>query len=419
MTSTRVVIIGGGFAGIRAALRLARFGKRLGISVMLLDREPTHVYAPVLYEVASAFAPWEREGIGTIGHDQAGVSFQSIFDGTPVLFVQGAVNRVNVQTRTVILNDGQELAAEILLLTLGSQTHTFGVPGVAKSAFGVKTLHEAAELRHHQVALFLRHRSSSRRVQEHAFTVVVAGGGLAGVETAAEIRLFQQKLAALHRVPHSIPRVELYESGECILREYPPSLRQRGLARLKQLGVGVHTRVAITAVYPDRVEFAGGSELSTNTVVWLCGVRAHDVLLRSGLPVHPRGGVIVEETLEVRGHRNIFAAGDCVYAADPRTGRITPDVAWAALQQGNVVAENIRRRLAGLPLTTYLLHPRPVLATVGGKYALAYLPPFEFAGWFGWAMKQLVGLFYLFEILPNFTAFRLWAKSIRMSVAND
>jgi NADH dehydrogenase len=94
-------------------------------------------------------------------------------------------------------------------------------------------------------------------------------------------------------------------------------------------------------------------------------------------------------------------------------------VAWAALQQGNVVAENILRRIRGEPLTTYLPHPRPTLATVGGKYALVHLPPFQFAGRFGWFVKQFVDLVYLWQILPNGLAVRSWLKTLRVRVAND
>jgi NADH:quinone reductase (non-electrogenic) len=386
--------------------------------ITLIDQEAYHFTPPVFYEIASAFVKRERESVGRILKDTAGVPFREIFDGTGILFVQGRIERIDAPARTVMLDNRQELTADMVLIALGAQTHTFNVPGVTQ-AFGVKQFHEAAELRHHLVSLFLRHRSSSRTVQQRAFMVVVVGGGSAGVETAAEIALFLRKLSALHGVDPAIPRVVLYEAGETILREYPLPLRRAGLARLKALGVDVHTKAAVTCVRPGVCELAGEELMNTDTVVWLAGIRVHDVLLRSGLPVHPRGGLIVDSTLEVHGHRDIFAAGDCVYVADPATGQTVPDVVWGALQQGTIAAENILRRLRNEPLVSYLPHPRPTFATVGGKYALVHLPPFQFAGLFGWILKQCADLFYLFHILPNGLALRSWWRSMRVRVAND
>jgi NADH dehydrogenase len=159
--------------------------------------------------------------------------------------------------------------------------------------------------------------------------------------------------------------------------------------------------------------------VESDTVVWLAGIRTHDLLLRLGVPVHPRGGVEVERTLAVKGATNVFAAGDCVMAQDAETGKIAPDVVYAALQQGSVVVQNVLRRLRGKNLISYLDRPRPTYATVGGKFALVHLPPFQFAGRLGWAIKQCADLWYLFSILPNDVAARTWLKNVRVRIAND
>ncbi len=416
---TDILIIGGGFAGVRAAHILGKHRRKLHLQVSLLDREEYHVNTPILYEVASAFVPWEREGVGRVMREASGVPFLNVLDGTGVNFIHGTVDHIDPPTRRVVLGDSRAHTPDVLLLSLGAQTNTFGIPGVETHAFGVKTFHEAAEVRHHLASLFLRYRTSTQKRQERAFTVLVAGGGSAGVETASELSLFLRKLTSLHRVDPKIPRVVLCEAGNVILREYPPALQRSGRERLRALGVEIKTGWCIGAVYADRVEFTNEQVISTDTLVWLCGIRAHDVLLRSGFSVHPRGGVLVEPTLEVHGCRDIFAAGDCVCVSDPKTGQTVPDVAWAAIQQGTLAAQNIVRRIRGRPLASYLSHPRPTLATVGGKYALVHLPPFQFAGWVGWVVKQLVDLFYLIRILPNGLAFRSWLASVRVRVAND
>jgi NADH dehydrogenase len=185
------------------------------------------------------------------------------------------------------------------------------------------------------------------------------------------------------------------------------------------LGVEVRTKHIACRIAPGQVACAGEVHLAADTVVWLAGIRTHDTLLRMGLPLHARGGGYVEPTLVVRGTRNFFAAGDCVYAEDPRTGRTVPDVAYAAIQQGTVVGRNVLRRLRGQPLFSYGDRPRPTLATVGGKYALVSAPPFHFAGRFGWWIKQIADLWYLASILPSGLALRTWLRRVRVRVAND
>lgn len=416
---TTVLILGGGFAGLRTALRLGHRARPAECTVMLVDREKSHVNPVWLYEVATAFTPREREAVGTVIHETAAVPFERILAGSGVAFLQRSLEQIDPVTRTVRLDGGGHLAADILVVALGSTIATFGIPGVDVHAFSIKSLPEAVALRHHLVQQFLRFRSASAERQARAFRVVVVGGGSAGVELAAELALFLRKLAALHGVHPRLPTVELFEAGECILREYPPGLRARGHARLRVFGVRIRERESVCAVGPDHVACAGGLFLPTDTVVWLAGIKTHDLLVRSGFPAHPRGGVYVENTLEVRGLPRVFAAGDCVYAVDARTGRVAPDVAYAALQQGTVVAQNVLRRIRGQPLISYFDRPRPTLATVGGKFALAHIPPLQFSGRLGWFLKQLVDLRYLFSLLPNDVALRTWIRNVRVRVAND
>ncbi len=415
----QVVILGGGFAGLRVALQLARHARSHECQVTLVDRETAHVNPQWLYEVATAFNPFEQEAVGDVLHASASVPFARILHGSGVAFIQRTVEHVDLSARLVRYTSGETQQADLLVLALGCQLATFRVPGVDTHAFSIKTIHEAIALRAHLVRQFLRYRSASRARQEAALRVVVVGGGSAGVELAAELVFFLRRLARLHGVDESTPRVVLVEATETILREYPERLRRIGLKRLADLGVEIRSRHAACAVGADHVVCSNDFRLQTETVVWLAGIRTHDVLLRLGVPVHAREGVVVEPTLELRGFRGVFAAGDCVYAHDPESGRTVPDVAYAAIQQGTVVAENILRRLRGHPLGSFVDRPRPTYATVGGKFALVSVPPWQLTGVVGWWLKQAVDLKYLFSILPNDLAVRLWHRNVRVRVAND
>lgn len=417
--ASSALILGGGFAGLRVALQLSRRARPRECQITLVDREASHVNPQWLYEVATAFNPFEREAVGDVLHASASVPFERILHGSGVAFLQRSVEQVDVTSRLVRYTTGETQTADMLVLALGCQLATFSVPGVDTHAFSIKTVHEAIALRAHLVRQFLRYRSASRARQEAAFRVVVVGGGSAGVELAAELVFFLRRLARLHGVDAPLVRVVLMEAADRILREYPERLRRIGIQRLRDLGVEIRLRHVACSVEADRLACNNDFQLRTDTVVWLAGVRTHDVLLRLGVPVHPREGMFVEPTLELRGARGVFAAGDCVYAHDQETGKTAPDVAYAALQQGTVVADNVFRRVRGQPLVSYIDRPRPTLATVGGKFALVSIPPWQFAGRVGWWLKQGVDLRYLFSLLPNDLAFRLWLRNVRVRVAND
>lgn len=413
------MILGGGFGGLRVALSLSRRAGPDTLQVTLVDRHDAHVNHAILYEVATAFHPSEREAIGTILRDTASVPLTRVLDGSGVVFLERTVDTIDPKKREVHFTNGEILSTDFLVIALGAQRADFGIPGIETNAFTIRTLPEAIELRHHIVRQFFRYRLASRQRQRRAFRIVIVGGGTSGVELAAELVFFLRKLAHVHHVDEQVPQVVLTEASDVILREFPSSLRARGIARLKALGVEILLRHCAEHVGPEYLACEGEFVVPTDTVVWLAGQRAHDVLIRSGLPLHPRGGVYVGRTLEVQGTTNVFGVGDCVYAQDPDTGLVVPDVAWAAIQQGTVVAENILRRLGDRALISYIDRPRPLLATVGGKYALVSLSPFTMAGKFGWFLKELVDLRYLMSILPNDVALRLWLHSVRVSIAND
>lgn len=413
----KVYILGGGFAGIRVAQLLADAGKNLEIN--LIDRHPYHVNAPALYEIANAFVPWEKEAVGRVLTEASTVSYDKIFDGTSVNYTQGIVAGIDPKTRQFFLTDGRTETPDFMVICLGSQTQTSDAPGANNYAFTLRSLDDAVALRKHIISLFLRYRVASLATQQKVFTFVIAGGGITGVEYAAELSLFLKKLCLLHRVDREVPKIILCEEGERVLSACPALLRERGYARLRELGVEMRTHAKITAVRSDNVEIAGGIIIPTMTTVWVAGVRANDVLLRSDFPVNSTGGLVADAHLIVSGSKNVFVAGDCSYFVDPLTGKVAPDVAWAALQQAEVVAKNILRRLDEKPLISYFSEGRPLLVAVGGKFGLARLGSFQVSGFIAWAIKQAVDFHYLWSILPNTLAIRYWLKSLRVKISND
>jgi len=416
-TTKKVFILGGGFAGIRVAQLLVKRGKNLEIN--LIDRHPYHINAPVLYEIANAFVPWEREAVGRVLTEASVVPYKKIFDGTFVNFLQGTVSNIDSQTGKFNLMDGRSETPDFLVISLGSQTQTNAIPGANNYTFSLHSLDDAIALRQHIISQFLRYRQAATAIQHKAFTFLVVGGGPMGVEYAAELAMFIKKLCRLHRVDHEVPKIIVCEGTDSVLHSCPVMLREKGHQRLRDLGIQMRPQTKIIAVHPESVDIADGINIPTQTTVWLAGTRVNDVLLRSNFALNTFGGIITDSHLVVSESKNIFAAGDCTYFIDSVTGQIAPDVTWAALEQAAIVAENILRRVEKRPLISYYANRRPLLVTVGGKFALARLGSFQFSGFWAWVIKQLVELRYLWSILPNSLAIRYWLKSLRVKIAND
>lgn len=413
----QIFILGGGFAGIRTAYLLSK--KKLDLDITLVDRELFHAFSSTFYEIATAFVPREREAVGTVLKEAASASYSKIIDGTSIKFLHGIVTGVNAEERSFSLADGSKGQADFLVLALGSQVKNGFVPGANHYAFSLHNLDQAMVLRSHIISLFLRYRTEFLAAQQKAFTFAIVGGGIDGVEFAAELAVLLKHLCRLHSVNPGTPKIIIFEEADTILRDLSPLLRAKGMARLGKLGVEIRLKTRITSVNEDYIIENDESRVATMTTVWMGGVRANDVLLRSNFAIDTTGGIITNEHLEVSDGSNIFAAGDCTYFIDKITKRLAPDVAWAALKQAEVVAENIGRRISGEALMSYYWGQRPIFMTVGGKYGLAYFPPYQFSGFLAWIFKQLSELKYLWSILPNGYAFLCWFKSIRVRVGND
>lgn len=413
----KLFVLGGGFAGIRTAYLLSK--TKLNLDITLVDREPFHALSSSFYEIATAFIPWEKEAVGKVLKEAASVSYDSIVDGTSIKFLHGIVTNINAKERSFSLADGSRGQADFLVLALGSQEKNGFVPGANHYAFSLHNMDQAMVLRSHIVSLFLRYRTEFPATQKKAFTFSIVGGGVNGVEFSAELAVFVKHLCRLHGVNPNIPQIIIFEETDTILRDLPPLLRAKGISRLAKLGVEIRLKTRISSVSEDYIMANDEFRVSTMTTVWMGGVRANDVLLRSNFVINTTGGVVTNEHLEVSDGSNIFAAGDCTYFIDKITNKIAPDVAWAALKQAEVVAENIKRRISNETLMSYCWKQRPIFMTVGGKYGLVYSSPYQFSGFIAWIFKQLAELKYLWSILPNEYALFCWLKSIRVRIGND
>jgi NADH dehydrogenase len=394
---TRVVVAGGGFAGVWAVRRLAR---DKNLDIILVDRNNYHTFLPLLYQVAAA----------ELEPGQIAYPLRAIFRKYPnVHFVMGDVRSIDMKNK-VLHTDGPHIPFGKLVVAMGSFTAFYGVPGADKHCFRLKNLEQAITLRNHIVSCFeqaTHERNPDRK--DRILTYTVVGGGPTGVEYAGALaELIRQPLTKdFPTLNTGQARVVLLEAGDGLLAGFPDHLRRYAFERLTHMGVDVRLNAKVTAVTPDSVELEGSSPLRTETVVWTAGVQGHALAGQMGLPTGRGGRVPVLPTLQVEGHPDVFVAGDM---ALPQGDSPAPLIAPNAIQQGALAADNIRAALAGRPLRAFRYRDKGSMATIGRAAAVVRMGKEHTAtGFVAWVMWLFIHLLYLVGFRNRLFVLFTWA----------
>jgi len=388
---TSVVVLGGGFAGVYAALQLEKkFARESNVEVTLISEDNFMLFTPMLPEIPSS----------SIEAKHIVSPLRAFF--RKVKFQNKEVQSIDFGRRVVIAAhcpacELNELRFDYLVLALGSQTNFQGIPGLADHAFPMKTLGDAMMLRNHVIDVF-EHADlqDEAPMRERMLTFVVAGGGFAGVETVAELKDFAVAAQSFYRnVRPEEVRVLLVHSGARVLPEISDSLAHYALKRLVEKGVEVRLNTRVTSASAGWIELDGKERISTNTLVWTAGVKPSDLLTTLGCPLTKRGAISVNEYLEVPECPGVWALGDCASVPDRGTGRPYPPTAQNAIRQGALVARNIVACLRNEPKKAFSYRPLGVLACLGRRSAVAEIWRFKFSGFFAWWLWRTIYLFKL------------------------
>jgi NADH:ubiquinone reductase (H+-translocating) len=394
----RIVILGGGFGGMRTAECLEeQLRADPSISITLVSDTNALLFTPMLAEVAGSSL--EPSHIST--------PLRSSLHRTE--FVRGRAAEINLEQRLVILGNGppdqvtgptREIPYDHLVLALGSVSNYLGMANIEKYAFGFKSLLDAIRIRNHVIEMFERaDRESDPSRRRTLLTFVIAGGGFAGVELAGALNDFAHGILADYPNLHSEElRVLLVHSRDRILPELSESLARYAQAKMEERGVGFRLNSRLTDARPGMVVLSDG-QISAATLVWTAG-SAPNPLLKS-LPVErdSRGAIVVDDTFAVRGHRELWALGDCAAVSDTKHGKTCPPTAQFALRQAEVLAKNIHAKLEGRPTRSFHFDSLGAMCVVGHQTACAELTvPFartkslRFSGLFAWLMWRAVYL---------------------------
>lgn len=408
MDQKTIVVAGAGFGGLTAAVRLeSSLRRHPEWRVVLIDRHPYHLFTPALYEVSAI--PRGEALLASLKTALA-IPIREIIAGRRMTFVQGRIAAIDVSLRRVSLEDTRAISYDILVLALGSETNYFDITGLEEHACPIKTFDDAVKI---------RNRIEDLAAEKPALRVVVGGAGPTGVELAGEFSNFLCRLGERLGIGRACEtEIVLIEAAENILPGFDAWAVRRARERLEKLGVTIQTKTRITAVTPAEIQCQNAPAVRYDLLIWTGGVAGNPFYQTLGLPLSNKKTLAVNEFLEVLP--NVFAVGDGAGFIDPGTGALLPWNIPVAEASGRRVAQNIVRRVRGLPPKPFRpLRRYPYILAVSRKYAIADLVFVRLSGLAGWIAKILVELRYLLSILPPARALGRWRRNIALYAAND
>lgn len=395
LSKPRVVIVGAGFGGIKAAKKL----KNANVDVVLIDKNNHHLFQPLLYQVAtSALSPGDISApIRTVMHGYRNVQV-----------IMNEVLSIDTEKSIIELADGY-LDFDYLILAPGNRHSYFGNNQWEEFAPGLKSLKDALKLRENILISFEkaeRHYKSEKRKKYLNFVVV--GGGPTGVELAGAIAEISKRtmLPDFPLLKEEEIRVFLFEGGDRLLAQYPEDLSDYTKKSLEELGVEVHTKTRVLEIHDNLVVTNEGKVVSAN-IIWAAGNEASPMLKSLGSGLDKGGRVLVEPDCSLPGHPNIFVIGDAASLTDAK-GNPVPGIAPAANQMGEYAANIIRKKIPPAKRIPFIYKDKGSMATIGRAKAVAVFGKWKITGFLAWLMWSFVHIFFLIDFRNRFKVMFEW-----------
>jgi len=426
----RVAIVGGGFAGLYAALHLdRRLGYHHDLHISVIDRRNYFLFPPLLPSVAA----------GSIETRQVTYPFRRVFEATNVSFKKENVDCIDLDSKTIrarvdvdddpVTGEAQviwcETQYDVLVLAPGSDTNTFNTPGVKEHAFFMRELGDAIAVRNHIIDNFERAaRESDADRRREQLTFVVVGAGPTGVELAAEVRDLIDHIL-MSRYPEIDPvevTVFIIQSGEQILPGWHSTVVGSACDRLRKLKVELRLKQRVVNVTPFAVFLDDGTKICTRTCVWCAGVKPSPLLSACKLPLHKSGRVEIGDDLRVKGRDDVFVLGDAAFLL--HDGAPLPPLGQVAFQQGQHAATNIDRLIRKQPLRPFKYFNYGSLVSVGDKFAAIDLFGVRISGFIAWwvwrtlYLAKLVGFGNKVRVVLDWTLDLIVERSISQIAAD-
>ena len=358
----RVLILGGGFAGVGAAQKL----KDADAEVVLVDRHDYHTFQPMLYQLATGLVE-----MTAVGHSLRDL----LQEHENTTIHQATVAAVDLGAREARFDELEPIAYDYLVFGLGAEVTFFGTEGAAEHAFPMYTLPHAVRLKDHLLERWEAADRDPKLIDDGALNVVVVGGGPTGVETAGAIaELYRAVFSKDYpNVSEEQARVSLVEAGPDLFSMFKPKIRTYTAKALADRTVEVLTGALVASVSPTRVQLKSGDELKTHTLVWGAGLQGNPLVQTLGIELERGNRVAVGPELTLADHPEVYVVGDSAAITDAKTEQVLPQLGSVALQSGEHAGETISRRIAGKATKPFKYRDKGTMATIGRHAAVVQM----------------------------------------------
>lgn len=377
-TKKRILVVGGGFGGVKAAMELAKENTH---DITLLSNQPNFRYYPTLYHTATGGAK-----------AQSSIPLKTLFKDMPqVTIVQGAAKKLDRQKKTIATGDGKSYGYDILILALGSVPNYFGIKGIEQYAYSIGTPEKAQEFKRH-----LHEQLTSDHKPD--LNYVIVGGGPTGIELSSSLPAYIKKIMEVHGLPRRRVHVDLVEAAPALLPRMPKQMSRAVAKRLKALGVQLYLNQVVEGESADTLSVNGRS-IQSHSVVWTAGTANNPFFKENNFPLNERGRVVVGDYLQAE--ENIYILGD--NAATKFGG-----MAQTALYDAQFVANNIRKQTEGHLMKPYVSKAPIYVIPVGHKWAAVLWGNRQIYGLAGWILRLLADLVAYKDYEPWWRAGKQW-----------
>ncbi|QTH39953.1 NAD(P)/FAD-dependent oxidoreductase [Cohnella sp. LGH] len=380
----KIVILGAGYGGVLTSLRLQKELNYNEADVTLVNKHDYHYITTHLHMPAA----------GTDNPENARVNISKLIDEFKIDFVKSTVVQIRPQDRKVILEDGT-LSYDYLIIGLGGEPETFGIPGMIEHAFNIRSINSVRLIREHIEYQFARFKREPHRTDY--LTFVVGGAGFTGIEFLGELADRIPELCKQFDVDQSLVKIVNVEAAPTALPGFDPELVEYAMQVLQKKGVTFRIGTAVKECTADGVIVGEGEEIKSQTVIWTGGVRGNRLIEEAGIETM-RGRVKVDEFLRAPGHENIFVLGDNSLVFNPENERPYPPTAQIAMQQGVNCAHNLVASIRNQPLKSFAFSNKGAVASLGKGEAIGLAFGKKYKGRTASWLKKLIDIRYLFII---------------------